>query len=66
MLCNYMELGDCIFDRGNKWYENTERRARKVAKRACCIWEWGFSSLFCVASSSFLGVKGRKWGTQEE
>ena len=32
-LLEFMEPGDIIIDGGNEWYENTERRAAKVAER---------------------------------
>ncbi|KAL4369600.1 hypothetical protein GQ457_05G018780 [Hibiscus cannabinus] len=31
-LSAYMEKGDCIFDGGNEWYENTERREKEMSR----------------------------------
>lgn len=33
LLMEHLEEGDCIIDGGNEWYENTERRAKKVAEK---------------------------------
>lgn len=42
-LSQYMEAGDIIIDGGNEWYENTEKRQKKVAEKGLLYLGMGVS-----------------------
>ena len=42
-ITTHLEQGDCIVDRGNEWYENTERREKAMEERGLLYLGMGVS-----------------------
>jgi len=38
----HLQSGDILIDGGNSYFEDTERRAKNLPQRDCCMWAWEF------------------------